>query len=163
MSTHDLLGGMIPHLLKYHTGANGGGNVNGGNGFWRGGTPRSRSGAGTPLRGTDSPRRGASTPRGRGRGRGRGWGRGWGPDDGGDPFSTPRRPNFGVGAGAKAKSIVGKNAPLSELLFSERPLLRPVKFVRATLTPFLFQHSEEVLKSAADIAGERRSFFAYAN
>ena len=33
--------------------------------------------------------------------------------------------------------------------------MRPVKFVRATLTPFLFQHSEEVLKSAADIAGER--------
>ena len=46
--------------------------------------------------------------------------------------------------------MVGKDAPLAELLYSERPLLRPVKFVRATSTPFLFQHSEEMLKPAGD-------------
>ena len=110
------------------------------------------------MRGMDSPRRGGSTPRGWGRGRGRG--RGWVPDNGGDPFSAPRRPHFGVGvgAGAKARSIIGKDAPLSDLLYSERPLLRPVKFVRATLTPFLFQHSEEMLKSTAETAGERFLF-----
>ena len=127
---------------------NGNGNGNGGRGSWRG-APKSRSGAGTPLRGTDSPRRGGSTARGRGRGRG--WGRGWGPDDVGDSFGGSRRPRFGVGG--KARPTIGKDAPLSDLLYSERPLLRPVKFVRATLTPFLFQHSEDVLKPAAQVAG----------
>lgn len=49
--------------------------------------------------------------------------------------------------------MMGKDAPLSDLLYSERPLLRPVKFVRATLTPFLFQNSEDVLKSAVEAKG----------
>lgn len=151
-------------------------NWNGNSNRWggprRGGTPKSRSGAGTPLRGAgvDSPQRGNSTPRGsgssrgRGRGRGRGKGRGgggvrWEFDNGGDVFTSSRRPHFGVGvdAGAQARTRtkIGKDASLSELLYSERPLLRPVKFVRATLTPFLFQNSEEVFGPALDVAGEK--------
>ncbi|KAH0828093.1 hypothetical protein J3R83DRAFT_3752 [Lanmaoa asiatica] len=74
-----------------------------------------------------------------------------------DPFSAvPRRPHLGVGVGvgAKARTTIGRDASLSDLLYSERPLLRPVKFVRATLTPFLFQHSEEVLKPALQAAAD---------
>ncbi|KAG6332751.1 hypothetical protein ID866_6341 [Astraeus odoratus] len=41
----------------------------------------------------------------------------------------------------------------TDLLYSERPLLRPIKFVRATLTPFLFQESDEILQPASESAG----------
>lgn len=119
--------------------ANGSGNGNPNRGTGpsrRGGTPKSRSGAGTPSRG-----------------RGRGRGRGWAPDN--NDQDTSRRPHFGVGAKTSTTGTLGKDAPLSALLYSERPLLRPIKFVRATLTPFLFQHSEEVLNPVAGITGGR--------
>lgn len=154
-------------LIHNPTDANGSRNANRGSGPWRGGTPKSRLGTGTPLRGRDSSRRGDLTPRGMGAGRGRGRGRGGRSegrgrgrelDNGGDPFSAQRgRPHFGdVGVGVKARTMIGKDAPLSDLLYSERPLLRPVKFVRATLTPFLFQKSEDALKpaSTSQSAGE---------
>ncbi|KAI6001677.1 hypothetical protein F5J12DRAFT_894542 [Pisolithus orientalis] len=40
-----------------------------------------------------------------------------------------------------------RDASLSDLLYFERPLLRPIKFVQATHTPFLFQESEEIFQS----------------
>ncbi|KAI9571623.1 hypothetical protein HD554DRAFT_2168881 [Boletus coccyginus] len=126
-------------------GTNGGRNGNRWNAPWTGGTSRSRSGAGTPSRGANSPWRGASTPRGRGRGS-------WRPDDGGDRFQSGP-PHRRLGLGSKARTNIGRDAPLSSLLYSERPLLRPITFVRATLTPFLFQHSEDVLEPVADSAG----------
>ncbi|KAG8214154.1 hypothetical protein J3R82DRAFT_10921 [Butyriboletus roseoflavus] len=91
--------------------------------------------------------------RGSGLGRGRGRGRGRGQANGGDPSSASRCPRFGgVGVNSKARTSVRNDAPLSDLLYSERPLLRPVKFVRSTLTPFLFQYAEEVLEPAPQAA-----------
>ncbi|KAF8321500.1 hypothetical protein F5887DRAFT_927811 [Amanita rubescens] len=46
----------------------------------------------------------------------------------------------------QTKSKLGSSAPLSSLLYESRPLLRPVFFVKSTLTPFLFQQEEELLK-----------------
>ncbi|KIK94890.1 hypothetical protein PAXRUDRAFT_420075 [Paxillus rubicundulus Ve08.2h10] len=123
-----------------------GGSVNRGNGPWRGWMPR--SGAGTPLRGASSPRRGTSTPRGAGRGRGRGRG-------GDHSFDDSRRPwHAGLGAQKETGYSVTRraHAPLSDLL--SRPLLRPVKFVRATLTtPFLFEKEEELLNAVSEEVG----------
>ncbi|KAI6021583.1 hypothetical protein BKA83DRAFT_4284209 [Pisolithus microcarpus] len=106
-----------------------------------------RSGGKTPQWVTDNPLRenGYGTPRGRGQhfgfgnGRGRGGGqyqaRGW-------PRGMPQR---GRGPGTRRPSNL--NAPLSDLLYLERPLLKPIKFVRATHTPFLFQESEEIFQT----------------
>ncbi len=68
--------------------------------------------------------------------------------------STPSRgmgsghghPGLGRPAQQQTKSKLGSSAPLSSLLYESRPLLRPVVFVKSTLTPFLFQEEEELLK-----------------
>ncbi|KIJ60078.1 hypothetical protein HYDPIDRAFT_117800 [Hydnomerulius pinastri MD-312] len=120
------------------------GNMNRGGGPWKGGTQR--SGTGAPMRGTDSARRANSTPRGRGRGRARG--------RGGGQFDSPRTHlGFGAQKGVHPTKVLGKDAPLSNLLYSERPFLRPVIFVPAKLTPFLFQESEELLKPVSEEVG----------
>lgn len=54
-------------------------------------------------------------------------------------------PQRGRGPGTRQPSNL--NAPLSDLLYLERPLLKPIKFVRATHTPFLFQESEEIFQT----------------
>jgi hypothetical protein len=83
---------------------------------------------------------GAATPtRGRGRGRGRGDAN----------YSTPRR-----------GPIVNQAAPLSRLLYSERPLLKPVIFVRSVHTATLFQDEEDILQPAAE-EGSGQSFFKF--
>ncbi|KAI6002898.1 hypothetical protein EDD15DRAFT_2360803 [Pisolithus albus] len=54
-------------------------------------------------------------------------------------------PQRGRGRGTRQPPSL--DASLSDLLYLERPLLRPVKFVRATHTPFLFQESEEIFQA----------------
>ncbi|KAI0046164.1 hypothetical protein FA95DRAFT_1412088 [Auriscalpium vulgare] len=46
-------------------------------------------------------------------------------------------------------------APLSQLLYDDRPLLRPIKFVPSEFTPKLFMEEEEIFKPVADEAGEQ--------
>lgn len=48
---------------------------------------------------------------------------------------------------------LSRNASLSDLLYAERSLLRPVKFVPATHTPFLFQQSDDIFQPASECTG----------
>ncbi|TFK65821.1 hypothetical protein BDN72DRAFT_800797 [Pluteus cervinus] len=118
-------------------------------------TPSYRGGKGTPNGASTSsrgwgrpgtPRGGFDSPRGRGRGRGdfdygnrsrgRGRGQGWG---------------RGRGFGGATPQIIG---PLSELLFAERPLLRPVIFVKSAETPYLFMEKEDIFKPGVEETGD---------
>jgi hypothetical protein len=47
------------------------------------------------------------------------------------------------------------NASLSQLLYEDRPLLKPVTFVRSRHTPTLFLEEEEIFKPVAEEAGRR--------
>lgn len=58
-----------------------------------------------------------------------------------DEPTERRRVSRGIGASAATYTT---NVPLSQLL--DRPLLRPVVFVRAQLQPVLFQRTEELLE-----------------
>ncbi|KAL1742507.1 hypothetical protein HDZ31DRAFT_43116 [Schizophyllum fasciatum] len=132
----------------------------------RGNNKRGRGGPSPGPRGGAA--RGSSTPRGRGAGRGRGrGGRGRGAKNGYIPFdegnaprraefasplrgsapSTPTRGTRNRGRGGKMGSY---NAPLSSLLYEERPLLRPIVFVRSTLTATLFQEEEEIFEPGVE-------------
>ncbi|KAL1704324.1 hypothetical protein EV121DRAFT_280507 [Schizophyllum commune] len=140
----------------------------------RGGPPNTaRGGSGTPRgrggRGRDSPRGGfAGRARGNLRGRGNGTFSGRGTPRG---SSTPRgnappRPEYaspmrgnapsaptrgGMGARNRRGGKMGSyNAPLSSLLYEERPLLRPIVFVRSTLTATLFQEEEEIFEPGVE-------------
>ncbi|KAF8634262.1 hypothetical protein AX17_004219 [Amanita inopinata Kibby_2008] len=98
-----------------------------------------------------------ATPRGHGRGRG---------NNHTAPSPRPSTPLRGRGAprgrgiGSPVQQVqhskpkLGSNAPLSSLLHETRPLLRPVIFVRSSVTPFLFQFEEELLKPGVEDAGE---------
>ncbi|KAJ7466888.1 hypothetical protein FB451DRAFT_1259422 [Mycena latifolia] len=88
-------------------------------------------------RGLGSPSRGYESPRGRGRGRG---------DSG---FDSPRGRGRGRG-GPKLRP----DAPLSKLLYEERPLLRPIKFVRSVHHATLFQEEEELLQAVVEDVGD---------
>ncbi|GLB44985.1 putative R3H domain containing protein [Lyophyllum shimeji] len=100
--------------------------------------PASRGGRGS----------GAHIPRGRGRGafgddsslRGRGRGVG---------DQSPRGRGYGRG-----KSKLRPDAPLSGLLYQERPLLRPVKFVPSVYTRTLFQEEEEIFQAVVEEIGD---------
>ena len=117
--------------------------------------------------------RGSFTSTGRGRGRGRVY-NGRGKNNGSTPTSRANTPSRGRGNGGsfdggrkhvglgsppqpvkqKPKSKWAKDAPLSSLLYETRPLLRPIVFVRSTVTPFLFQHEGELLKPGVEAAGQ---------
>ncbi|KAI0745631.1 hypothetical protein C8Q76DRAFT_639423 [Earliella scabrosa] len=110
------------------------------------------------------PHHGARTPRGRGRGRGQGSpapfnvffnqkrglgsprGRGQGRGDDRDPAFLP------YGRGRNLSSKLSAGAPLSKLLYEDRPLLRPVKFVRSVYTATLFQQEEDILQPVVEAA-----------
>ncbi|RDX55233.1 hypothetical protein OH76DRAFT_1372984 [Lentinus brumalis] len=104
------------------------------------GTPRGRG------RGRDShsmpfnvfknSRGGLGSPRGSGRGRG----------DSGD--SSP----FPSGRGRNLSSKLKAGASLSSLLYEDRPLLRPVVFVRSVYTATLFEEEEDIFKSVVEPA-----------
>jgi hypothetical protein len=117
----------------------------------RGGRGRA-NGSSTP-RGGAKPPRGFDTPRGRGRAgysqyvpgdlEEAGVGRGQG------------SPGRGRGRGGRGfKSKVGAGAPLSKILYEDRPLLRPITFVRSALTATLFQQEEEILQPLTEEVGQ---------
>lgn len=63
---------------------------------------------------------------------------------------------------SRGRDRVGKNwesrikagVPLSKLLNEDRPLLRPIIFVRSELTATLFQEQEEILKPLSEDVGK---------
>lgn len=111
------------------------------------------SGSSTPRSGFNSPRsRGSSTPRGRGRGSydnrpmfdspGRGRGN--------DTVYDRGRGRGGRGLSAKLRA----GAPLSRILHEDRPLLRPITFVRSVHTAILFEKEEDILQPTIEETGD---------
>ncbi|KAH8996442.1 hypothetical protein EDB86DRAFT_2829114 [Lactarius hatsudake] len=49
------------------------------------------------------------------------------------------------------------NASLSQLLYEDRPFLKPITFVRSQVTPTLFLRDEEIFKPVAEEAGEQEA------
>ena len=84
-----------------------------------------------------NPRGGLGSPRGSGRGRG----------DAIDRSSTPS------GGGRNLSSKLRAGAPLSRLLYEDRPFLKPVVFVRSVHTATLFENEEDIFQSVAEAAG----------
>ncbi|KAG6879360.1 hypothetical protein C0992_003278 [Termitomyces sp. T32_za158] len=127
-----------------------------------------KDGTSTPGRGRGSrSNSGANTPRGRGKfnnpsfstdgacnsfgspvGRGRGGPGDKPPTRRGGIGDSPR--GRGRGRGSKLRP----DAPLSALLFQERPFLRPIKFVPSVYTKVLFQEEEEIFQAVVEEVGE---------
>lgn len=62
----------------------------------------------------------------------------------------------GRGRGRGAKNLASKaraGAPLSKLLYEDRPLLRPIVFVRSVYTATLFEEKEDIMKPLAEDTG----------
>ncbi|KAJ7621039.1 hypothetical protein FB45DRAFT_992151 [Roridomyces roridus] len=89
-------------------------------------------GIGSPVRGYESP------PRGRGRGRG--------------DFDSPGR-GRGRGGRGRGGPKLRPDAPLSKLIYEERPFLRPIKFVPSVHHATLFQAQEELMQSLVEDVG----------
>ncbi|KAI0358703.1 hypothetical protein OH77DRAFT_1421143 [Trametes cingulata] len=100
---------------------------------------RGRGAYSAPGSGNHSPHRGYSTPRGRGRGRG-------------DSSFDDSQRTYGHGRGLASKLQAG--APLSRLLYEDRPLLRPITFVRSVYTATLFMQEEDIFKPVVEPAVE---------
>lgn len=109
-------------------------------------TPR----GGTPRGGFTTPNRGFDGPHGRGRPRYNTFIDNEDPDPGmGRGRGSPR----GRGRGRGGKNLSSKlkaGAPLSKLLYEDRPLLRPIIFVRSVYTATLFEEEEDILKPLAE-------------
>ena len=91
------------------------------------------------------------------RGRGRGFrGRGRGHPE--TNFRN-RYSDIGIGASPNVRGRGGGiqrsrlDAPLSRLLYEDRPLLRPIVFVPSTLNPILFDQDEDLLKPGVEEVG----------
>jgi hypothetical protein len=111
-------------------------------------------GTATPNRGSFTPNRGSDSPRGRGRG---------------PRYNTlaemeDHDPGLGRGRGSpmiRGRGRGGKNlssklragAPLSKVLYEDRPFLRPVVFVRSIHTATLFEQEEDILQPLAEDVG----------
>jgi hypothetical protein len=72
-----------------------------------------------------------------------------GPDSSGERDRGGKR----AGMGYSRPRLFQEKAPLSQLLFESRPLLKPIKFVRSEHTPTLFLDEEEIFKPVAEEAG----------
>jgi hypothetical protein len=70
-----------------------------------------------------------------------------------------RYSEFGIGASLKDRDRGGgmqklrPDAPLTSLLYQERPLLRPIVFVPSVLNPTLFDQDETLLKPGVEEIG----------
>ena len=107
----------------------------------------------TPVQGA-SPRRGSSRGNGYQRGRGQ-WGIA-GPDlDLFEPRNVLRKRHL-------ESKLRGGKASLSQLLYEDRPFLKPITFVPSKLTPTLFLRDEEIFKPVAEEAGPFIYFFSVA-
>ncbi|CCL98192.1 uncharacterized protein FIBRA_00186 [Fibroporia radiculosa] len=114
------------------------------------------------------PTPGYETPRGRGRARGRGIPnvftihlrgsespRGQGRGRGDIRNASPRGNSRGGGRGAGyLNSKLRVDAPLSKLLFEDRPLLKPIVFVRSVHTATLFQSEDDILQPVSESAAD---------
>ena len=121
-------------------------------------TPRGARGRPQPFHNTGSgrntPTRGMETPRGRGRGAGSDWYPSGGRrGKGGIGDTSPRGRGKGRHAGGGSR-LRPDAAPLSSLLYEERPLLRPVVFVRSVLTTTLFEEEDEIFRPVTEEIGE---------
>ncbi|KAH9032423.1 hypothetical protein EDB85DRAFT_2145544 [Lactarius pseudohatsudake] len=99
----------------------------------------------TPVQGI-SPGPGSSRGNGHQRGRGR-WGIA-GPDV--EPKDRLRKRHL-------ESKLRSGNASLSQLLYEDRPFLKPITFVRSQVTPTLFLRDEEIFKPVAEEAGEQET------
>ncbi|TCD63386.1 hypothetical protein EIP91_005617 [Steccherinum ochraceum] len=122
------------------------------------GRGRGGSGYASPRSGFSTPGRGTYTPRGRGRGvlplypaleEIPGVGRG-------NPSFSPRGRRGGRGGKELASKLRG-GAPLSKVLYEDRPYLRPIKFVRSVLTATLFTEEEELIRSIQEPTTENEA------
>ena len=97
----------------------------------------------------EPPQGGRNTPGGRGRGS---------PSiSNGNGNNTPRGRGGRGGRGGHAPKLPS-TSPLSSLWNEERPLLRPIKFVRSVESATLFQEAEDLLEATAQNPG-RHIFF----
>ncbi|KZV77400.1 hypothetical protein PENSPDRAFT_741035 [Peniophora sp. CONT] len=126
-------GDILPHSFNNNTRARGRG--------------RGR-GRGSPFSGSNSSssfRRGSSTPRG--------------------TFASPLRgtssPRGDLGPKDRFrqkmldKKLKNTSTPLSQLLFEDRPYLKPIVFVRSSMTPSLFVDEEEIFEPVVEAADEQ--------
>lgn len=110
--------------------------------------------------GVFTPRGGFRTPRGHDSPRGRGRGSPYVPipHDEPDHYGRGRgSPGPAYPRGRGARNLASKlraGAPLSKLLYEDRPLLRPIVFVRSVLTATLFEEEEELLRPLAEDVGK---------
>lgn len=102
----------------------------------------------TPVR-EASPRPGSSRGHGHQRGRGR-WGNVGLDVDSLEPKDRLRKRHL-------ESKLRNGNASLSQLLYEDRPFLKPIAFVQSKQTPTLFLREEEILKPVAEEAGEQEA------
>ena len=78
-----------------------------------------------------------------------------------------RYTDIGIGASPNARGRGGgtrnlrPDAPLTRLLYEERPLLRPIVFVASALNPVLFDQDEDLLKPGVEEVGTFSYFFFF--
>ncbi|KAG5350840.1 hypothetical protein C0989_009063, partial [Termitomyces sp. Mn162] len=78
----------------------------------------------------------------------------------GGPDDQPPRRHGGIGDSPRGRgrgrggTKLRPDAPLSALLFQERPLLRPIKFVPSVHTRVLFEEEEEIFQAVVEEIGE---------
>lgn len=74
-------------------------------------------------------------------------------------YSRNRHHDYGIGASPNGHSRgrgsrkLGADAPLTKLLYENRPLLRPIVFVPSVLNPTLFDQDEALLKPGVEEVG----------
>lgn len=115
---------------------------------------RGRGGRGysTPRGGHGTPNRGFNSPRGRGRPQ---YNTNY--DDVDPGLGRGRGSPMDRGRGREARNLTSKlraGAPLSKLLYEDRPLLRPIVFVRSVYTATLFEEEEDILQPLAEEVGK---------
>ena len=101
------------------------------------GRGRGRGVSPLPYNTYNNSRRGLGSPRENGRGRG----------DRTDNFLP-----YGRGRNLSAKLRAG--APLARLFYEDRPLLKPIQFVRSVYNPTLFEKEEDIFLPVIEPAGE---------
>src|SRR4051794_7475670 len=80
-------------------------------------------------------------------------GRGRGQDAGYPPFRGRGRGRIMRATDKRGAPGISPSLPLSSLHYSERPMLRPITFVRAIHTPVLFQEKEDILMQVNEGTG----------